>query len=457
MGNQIKNYQGLTAILVLALLVWPASMFAAQAVPAHDTFVEQGSSSINGAQETLRVGDGGKYTSFIKFHLSTLPNSGLTGVNIEKATLRLFVNEVGTPGSFEIREVTSSWNETTLNGLPLSMPTLGLSLGTKAVLTSDLREYILLDVTDQVKFWVDNPLQNHGLALTPLGSIKIQLDGKESDDTSHDPRLDIVLVSVGPTGATGAQGPQGPAGPQGETGATGAQGPQGTTGATGATGAQGPQGPAGPQGETGATGAVGATGAQGPQGTTGATGATGAQGPQGLAGPQGVQGPQGATGATGASAFAPVGGSILLAETGNANLNATYSNLPTLGPTFSVTTTSNNAKALVFVTSEILLNGTTVGGGDADAVVGRMSFEATGPVGFTTLSADDVRSLAGSTVEPAGTNTVPRVRQTAVALVPLGPAGTYTFTAKYRVQASTTNVGNTATFSNRDLVVSVSP
>ena len=74
-------------------------------------------------------------------------------------------------------------------------------------------------------------MQNYGLALTPLGSIKIQLDGKESDDTSHDPRLDIVLVSVGPTGATGAQGPQGPAGPQGETGATGAQGPQGTTGA----------------------------------------------------------------------------------------------------------------------------------------------------------------------------------------------------------------------------------
>ena len=79
MGNQIKNYQGLTAILVLALLVWPASMFAAQAVPAHDTFIEQGSSSINGAQETLRIGDGGKYTSYIKLRPFGLAKFGCGG------------------------------------------------------------------------------------------------------------------------------------------------------------------------------------------------------------------------------------------------------------------------------------------------------------------------------------------------------------------------------------------
>lgn len=106
------------------------------------------------------------------------------------------------------------------------------------------------------------------------------------------------------------------------------------------------------------------------------------------------------------------------------------------------------AKALVFVTSEMLLDGD-------DSVVGRMSFEVTGPVGFATVAPVDARSLAGNA--KASSSGVPRVRETAVALVTLGAPGVYTFTAKYRVQFSSQDNSKRVTFLSRDIVVSVSP
>jgi hypothetical protein len=133
-------------------------------------------------------------------------------------------------------------------------------------------KFYTLDVTDLVHDWLDtdpgNHRDNHGLVLggTAFGTNVVNFDSKESQTTSHQPQLNIVLVNSGPAG------PAGPAGPQG---------------ATGATGVQGPVGPAGPIGPVGPAGAQGSAGPQGPQG------AQGAQGPAGPAGPAGPQGPAG--------------------------------------------------------------------------------------------------------------------------------------------------------------------
>jgi hypothetical protein len=113
-----------------------------------------------------------------------------------------------------------------------------------------------------------------------------------------------------------------------------------------------------------------------------------------------------------------------------------------------VTTTTANAKALVFLTSEMVINGD-------NNIVGRISFEVTGPVGFTTIVPADARSFTGSAIDDS--SGLPRVRGTAVVLVTLGDPGVYTFTAKYRTQFTANDSGKVVTFSNRDIVVSVSP
>ena len=195
-------------------------------------------------------------------------------------------------------------------------------------------QFVSVDVTAQVKAWLDTPASNHGLALAS-SAANVLFDSKENDETGHAARLDVTLVN---------QGPQGIQGVPGVAGVAGATGPIGPIGLQGLQGIQGLVGPAGP---TGATGAIGATGPQGPpvsfQGTwsnattyalgdaiffngssyislvssninhqpdtapaqwsllsqQGATGATGPVGPTGATGPQGIQGIQGLVGSAG--------------------------------------------------------------------------------------------------------------------------------------------------------------
>jgi hypothetical protein len=122
---------------------------------------------------------------------------------------------------------------------------------------------------------------------------------------------------------------------------------------------------------------------------------------------------------------------------------ATYGNLATNGPAMAVTTTSDGAKAMVFLTCEIKTT--------ENPLVGRMSFEIVGPGGVVTVVPADSRSVCGS-LQSGSTNTL---RISAVSLVTLGAAGNYTVTAKYRVQRPTVAGNEFVTFSNREVIVTL--
>jgi hypothetical protein len=208
--------------------------------------------------------------------------------------------------------------------------------------------FISIDVTDWVKAWLDGSLLNEGIEIEASATtalLNLAFDSKESNQTSHEPRLEIALSKIGPTGAMGLTGPQGP---QGVAGPAGPAGPPGTSGPTGSTGATGPQGIAGadgtkwfsstgmpaanvgglsdyyldlntgdvwqkmsneagpvwalqenirgPRGPAGSDGLVGATGSTGPQGPAGVPGPPGPLGPAGSPGVPGSQGPSGPPG-----------------------------------------------------------------------------------------------------------------------------------------------------------------
>src|SRR5205823_3670169 len=75
--------------------------------------------------------------------------------------------------------------------------------------------------------------------------LSLAFDSKESDQTSHEPRLEVSLSRIGPAGPQGVSGVPGVPGPAGSPGATGSTGP---VGPAGSQGPQGPQGIAGPAG-----------------------------------------------------------------------------------------------------------------------------------------------------------------------------------------------------------------
>ena len=331
-----------THFLLACCLFVPLALCGSDATIAGDTHISSGYPATNfGTLPYLQVGGGSR--ALVKF--DGLPPDATPG-NVTRATLMLWVNRLAVPGSIEVLAVNGEWNETTVTDS--TAPALGGVVATVPV--SQALQFLQIDVTAQVRAWLESPSTNHGLALVALAGTLVYFDSKESISSSHPPQLTLQEAggAIGPTGPTGPRGPTGvagptgpvgadstapgPTGPRGATGPTGAAstvaGPTGPTGPAGSTGTQGPTGPtgttgaastvAGPTGPIGPTGAIGATGPTGstgaastvpgptgPTGIAGPTGATGAAGPTGaastVAGPTGPIGPTGTTGATGST------------------------------------------------------------------------------------------------------------------------------------------------------------
>ena len=188
-------------------------------------------------------------TALLRFDLSTLP-AGARAADVSRATLRVFVNRVNTPGVVTVTAMSGSWNEgaVTLQTLP---PT-GNALEVFPV--TDENQFVTVDVTSLVQSWLSTPAKNFGLALT-AATADVVLDSKENDITAHPAQLEIAL-STGEAGPTGPAGPQGPKGDTGAQGLQGLAGPQGAAGNAGVPGAAGATGPQGPKGDPGTGGGM---------------------------------------------------------------------------------------------------------------------------------------------------------------------------------------------------------
>jgi hypothetical protein len=314
-----SNKAGFAISLLSLCASFAHNALAVEAPITADTYVSAAVPGNNfGAINTLNVGGGS--STFLSFDLSTLP-AGATGAKVAKASMLLWVNKIGAPGTLDVLPVTAAWNEASL--------TYNTSPGTGAAVASApltaAGQYIVVDVTALVRNWVDYPGQNFGLAVAASAAQPLTVgafDSKENTATSHAPLLDITFDgdgTPGPAGEAGPAGPAGPVGPVGAQGIAGVKGDKGDAGLQGAAGVKGDkgdkgdaglQGLAGAKGDKGDAGAAGAQGVAGPQGVagakgdkgdTGAAGATGAAGPQGIAGTKGDKGDTGAAGATGAT------------------------------------------------------------------------------------------------------------------------------------------------------------
>ncbi len=247
-----------------------------------------------GSSEKLKISSESRV--YLKYRLTPVLPVGTAGPTIEKATVKLFINNVTTAGALDVFFAGGNWNEKTLKSG--NAPPTGALVQANVPIQADKKgQFLVLDVTAAVQQWLGSDgegtggLPNYGLILVARNGLNAHFDSKENENTSHEAKLNIQRAGgsggqgpPGPEGPQGPTGPQGTQGPQGSQGPAGTQGPQGTPGPTGANGAPGPQGPQGPAGQQGTTG------------NTGATGPTGTQGPQGPAGPQGPVGPQGERG-----------------------------------------------------------------------------------------------------------------------------------------------------------------
>lgn len=353
---------GVLAPFSLALLVLVAAprARAVEALLLQDTYVDNNTTggkpppnqSNYGAALDLRVfkGNGRLGRTFLKFSLATLP-PGTTASDVSHARLRFWVNANSTAsGAISLSPVTSAWDELTLKDVSTTSLTFGTPKLSDLPINS-LNNFVSIDVTAWVRAWLSGALVNEGIEVEASAStalLNLAFDSKESNLTSHEPRLEISLSRIGPAGPPGPAGSPGPPGPPGSQGATGLAGPAGSAGPPGPEGPPGIAGvngtkwyssPGAPdaalgqlfdyyldlasgdvwqkvntetgsvwmaqgnirgvKGDAGAAGEPGATGPVGPSGPAGAVGVAGPPGPPGAdgpAGPTGETGPQGPPG-----------------------------------------------------------------------------------------------------------------------------------------------------------------
>ena len=305
-GKFVRRHLFVFLLIGMTMLL-PSLSLAVEAVLTDDAYTYSKKKNLKyGTQAVLSVwgpaGGTPLTRSFLKFDLSTLP-AGITADNVQKATLKLYVNRLTTAGSFDIFKVTADWDEMTITDQTAPSFDEVVAAG---VPINQGKIFVTVDLTNLVTDWLNGTTPNYGISILPnTAGILVNFDSKDGVATSHEPQLEIVLQETGPEGPQGVQGPQGPQGPKGDKGDTGPQGPIGLTGAQGPQGLQGPQGPKGDKGDQGPQGAQGLkgdTGNQGPQGIQGLKGDKGdqgTQGVQGLKGDTGDQGPQGVQGLKG--------------------------------------------------------------------------------------------------------------------------------------------------------------
>jgi hypothetical protein len=195
-------------------------MALAQAPPSADTMIVSAKPDQNfGGSSILAVQKG--TTGLVQFNLAGIP----ANATIQKATLRLYVDAVQSPGVFDAFPVDSAWTENGVNfeNAPVILSNYS-STGTdpQTITTASRNTFVLLNVTPIVQAWVQGSFANNGLALqlTSAGG-SFSFDSKESTYTSHQPELEIVVENSGPPGPQGAPGPSGPQGPAGSPGLSG--------------------------------------------------------------------------------------------------------------------------------------------------------------------------------------------------------------------------------------------
>jgi hypothetical protein len=184
---------GVALVALLAALALPRLAWA-QLPPSADAYVDETKATNFGSATTLQVSNPNLET-FIKFDLSSLP-SGTTGTSVAKATLVLFASAVTSAGSFDVNEVGGAWGELTITNA--NEPSLGtLIISAVPIVTANKNNFVVIDVTQAVKDWLNGTVANNGLALVPnASSVNVTFNSKESTTTSHNPQLVVTLLEV---------------------------------------------------------------------------------------------------------------------------------------------------------------------------------------------------------------------------------------------------------------------
>lgn len=194
-------------LLVLSILTLP-TLTMAQGVLTEDAHTKSDFGTRNfGGVPNLSISP--SENSYIKFRVAATLPSGTSGSDVARATLKLYIGTVNSPGKLDVYMVTSAWNESSITFN--TAPSVGELIATTAQIQADSKgKFVVIDLTTAVAQWLGddgrgtNGTPNNGVAIMvhPIDAdtpslANVVVDSKENSQTSHEPELSIALKSNG--------------------------------------------------------------------------------------------------------------------------------------------------------------------------------------------------------------------------------------------------------------------
>ena len=224
-----------TSRIAIGIALCAATLLApvtarAQAPVTDDTYSQRGREWTNGGAPLVVV-QSPNVNGYLRFNLSVFP-ANLQSGDIEKATLKLFVNSVQGAGTMYVcrLEPNQPWDEKILRGSEPSCDP-----GTDAIpvlMTKDMiLNYVVIDITPIAQYWYQNPGTNNGIGLfstnpstSSSSDVFVSFVSKEGPQVGHDAQLDFVInpsalaaslfpQATKPVSQATGTGPTGPTGP----------------------------------------------------------------------------------------------------------------------------------------------------------------------------------------------------------------------------------------------------
>jgi formylglycine-generating enzyme required for sulfatase activity len=153
--------------------------------------------SLNGSGTTLPISK--TRNAFVRF---AVEETGMTAGTVEKARLTLYLPTVTKVGDLSLHLVTQDWEET-FSGPTRIQPVIGDSFLTIPWSSVVKKQFVIVDVTQQVKDWLTNPGSNFGIAVTSSDGLAVVTVGSKEGSASGYP----PLLEIEGTGATSANTP----------------------------------------------------------------------------------------------------------------------------------------------------------------------------------------------------------------------------------------------------------
>jgi hypothetical protein len=179
---------------VAGLLVPPGAR-SGEAVIAQDTYVSAKFPRKSfGASPALKVGP--QELAYLRFDLADAAAGHVARAG-SACDLVLWPSRVAAPGTLDVRVVEEAWHEQTA-----ASPALG-EAAVASGMVSGAKQYVLLDVTDLVRRWLEDPAANHGVALRSHDGL---LSASFASKENRPPRA----RAVDRAGEQRAEGPEGP-------------------------------------------------------------------------------------------------------------------------------------------------------------------------------------------------------------------------------------------------------